>query len=368
MNTIYKKDWDGLYQRFESWWKFDNSERPLMLVTARKERTGAALQDPGRNPDVQEIEDGCLNEIRHDIWTRNGASSTEFLAESFPNTTLNFGPGAMAAFLDCTPNFSPNTVWYNTLFDDAYDLRSLKTRRDTEYYIKARDKFSELYRLANNDYIVTLPDIIDSMDTLSSILGPEKLLYSLIDSPDDIKAGSDLLDDIYFDYFDEFREMLANDDDIMSVQAFSIIGKRVAKLQCDFCAMISSEMFDYFVAPSIQKYCNRLSHALYHIDGEDEIRHVDSLIKIKGLDAFQWIPKGFTTGTLLTDPSFYPLFDKIHEAEKGLFLSIYRGGPDDWADETQRLINRYGNRGMYFLYPTFPDVKTAEKFILRFTK
>jgi len=368
MNDVYKKDWQSLYQRFDAWWKFDNTDRPLMSIAAPKQpkRTIERLPERG-NTQSERIRNNCLCPDIVDRNVRCWYEGSEFLAESFPNATLSFGPGAMSSFMGCKTNYTPSTVWYEPIADSVKKLTNLEVRYDTEWWKAAEEGFPKLVELANSDYLVTQPDIIDSMDTLSAMLGPQKLLYELIDNPDEVKKASDLLDDIYFKYFDYLANIITNDDGMMSVQAFAIIGKRVAKLQCDFAAMVSPSMFDEFVAPSIAKYCSRLDHALYHIDGEGEMCHVDTLVKIKGLDAFQWIPQALSI-TSYTDPKFYPMFDKIHEAEKGLYLCINQGTPDDWADETQRLINRYGTRGMYFLYPGFPDIKTAEKFIARFEK
>lgn len=368
MNTTFLQDWNGLYERYDRWWKFENDDRPLMWITAPKEYDGEPLTDPGPTPGAEPVEDSFTNPYRADYWTRLGAGFNRYFAEAYPTGGLNFGAGAMCEFLGCRPIFTPRTVWFESMCDTAAELRSLVTRYDTEYFLKAKNNFTKLKELSKNDYLVVLPDIIDSMDTISAILGPEKLLYEIMDHPDDIHAASDILDDIYFDYFDYLRSICVNDDDMMGVQSFNFIGHRVAKLQCDFCAMISPSMFNEFIAPSLRKYCSRLDHALYHIDGEGEMCHVDTMVQIKGLDAFQWIPQGASTGTSFTDPRFYPMFDKIHEAGKGLYLSINQGGVEDWADETERLIKRYGTRGMFFLYPGFPDVKTAERFISRFTK
>lgn len=357
-------DWNALRQRYDAWWRFDNTDRPIMWIEANRESTVS----PAEIPKPVDMEDEYINPIRADIGMRNKMACTAFLAEAYPNATLNYGPGAMAAFLDCRPHFTRETVWYEPLPGGLAALPGLLARFDTEYYLKAKDGFETLASRAAGDYLVTVPDLIDSMDTLASILGTEPLLYALMDSPEAILAGSDRLDDIYFEYFEIFRRItMRGKEDVMGVQAFNFLGSRVAKLQCDFCAMISPDMFRTFVEPSIQKYCMHLDHALYHIDGEDEIRHVDALLGIRGLDAFQWIPQGSSTGTSFTDPKFYPLFDKIHEAGKGLYLSINRGTPEDWAEETRRLIRRYGSRGMFFLYPRFPDVHSAEVFLSKFS-
>lgn len=42
---------------------------------------------------------------------------------------------------------------------------------------------------------------------------------------------------------------------------------RVAKLQCDFSAMISPDMFKEFVLPYLKKQCDYLDYSLCHLDG-----------------------------------------------------------------------------------------------------
>lgn len=368
MNDSFKADWKELYQRFDAWWKFDNNDRPLMWIEADKEPDMVLPEEFCPKAEKDEFENNKINPFLADVRMRNHAARTLYLAEAFPTASLDFGPGAMGAFLGSRPHFTRETVWYEAMFETPEEMENLITRFDTEYYTKAVRYFEILSSLADGDYLVGIPDLIDSMDTVSAMLGPVKTLYALKDAPEAVMKGLEKLDDIYFAYFDRFRDITRNDDDIMTVQAFTILGKRVAKLQCDLCAMISPEMFDTFVAPSLRKYCAKLTHAMYHIDGEGEMCHVDTMLGIEGLDAFQWIPQGASVGVSYTDRKFYPMFDKIHEAGKGLYLVVNKGGVDDWAAETQKMIDRYGTRGLYFLYPRFPNAETAQAFVRRFSK
>jgi hypothetical protein len=88
-------------------------------------------------------------------------------------------------------------------------------------------------------------------------------------------------------------------------------------------------------------------------------------MEIKELDALQW-----TCGAGKPDGAnekWYSIYDKVKDAGKGLWVQIYDGGPKEWADGVNRLIRRYGVKGMYFLLPDFPDPHTAEHFLGMFT-
>jgi hypothetical protein len=46
---------------------------------------------------------------------------------------------------------------------------------------------------------------------------------------------------------------------------------------------------------------------------------------------------------------------------------IQDGSVQNWADNTQRILDKYGSKGIYFLYPTFDDPEEAQKFVDRFS-
>ena len=53
---------------------------------------------------------------------------------------------------------------------------------------------------------------------------------------------------------------------------------RVAKVQCDFCCMISAAMFREFVVPGLTEQCDRLDHVMYHLDGTQALHQLDALL------------------------------------------------------------------------------------------
>jgi len=66
--------------------------------------------------------------------------------------------------------------------------------------------------------------------------------------------------------------------------------KRLAQMQCDLSVMISPEMFNCFAMPELEELCDFLDYPVYHFDGQEQIRHLDSLLSLKKLRAIQWTP------------------------------------------------------------------------------
>jgi 5-methyltetrahydrofolate--homocysteine methyltransferase len=128
--------------------------------------------------------------------------------------------------------------------------------------------------------------------------------------------------------------------------------------------MISPEMFREFVQPTLRTQCQKFDHSLYHLDGTGAIKHVPALMEIEDLDAVQW---NFETGKPDAGwEKWFPMYDQVRDAGKGLWLNFCDGGPEQWAESAKRIVKRYGNKGIYLLFPEFPDLKTAEEFAASF--
>lgn len=127
--------------------------------------------------------------------------------------------------------------------------------------------------------------------------------------------------------------------------------------------MIGPDMFREIVQPSLKDQCRKLEYSIYHLDGPDAIKHVDVLMEIEELDALQW-----TCGAGKPDGAnaqWYGIYDKVRAAGKSLWIMIEDGSVQNWSDNTQRILDKYGSRGIYFLYPVFDDPEEAEKFVAR---
>jgi len=60
-------------------------------------------------------------------------------------------------------------------------------------------------------------------------------------------------------------------------------------LQSDVSGLISNEMFVEHLLPALEAQTNMVSRTVYHLDGPDALRHLDSLLELPNLDATQWV-------------------------------------------------------------------------------
>jgi hypothetical protein len=68
--------------------------------------------------------------------------------------------------------------------------------------------------------------------------------------------------------------------------------------------MISPAMFDEFVRPELKASADRLGNAFYHLDGQGQLAHLDSLLEIDSIRGIQWVP-GAGSPDILHWPEVY---------------------------------------------------------------
>lgn len=359
----YKNNWEETKQRFEAWWNCEKMDRPLLRLVVKREEPVEALEGVVNPLTPKELH---LDVDRIVKQYRNYYRTHELWAEAFPAIDLNIGPGSMALYLGSEPNFAWDTVWFKESVDDWGIRGELKYDAENYWWKRHVEMINRGQALSKGELLVNIPDIIENVDILAAMRGPQDFCYDLIDEPELMKKYIEQIDELYFRYYDTMYEMVKGEDGSSSFTAFHIWGMgKVAKVQCDFCALMSPAQFREFIQPSLRKQCSRLDHSLYHLDGPDAIKHLDALMEIEELDALQWTPGAGKPDGL--NEGWYPIYDKVRAAGKALWIPIADGDFTRWIDGAERLLNRYGKSGIYLL---FPDVEKwqADEILRKFSK
>ena len=347
---IYRNfpQWDECKERFTAWWRRSSLGRPLLAISAKRRQPLAT-----QSPELLDCAGDC--EYKHSdpeygiLRYRDYLNHNVLLAEAFPSTNVNYGPGSLALYLGGEPIFSESTIWYKEVVDDWQDWIPLKFDPANRWFKKHLDIIRRQQELADGEFLINIPDLCENVDILAAMRDPNKFCFDLIDEPDLIKEILDQLDELYFKYYDAFYDIVKGPDGSSSFTAFQIWGPgRTAKVQCDFCALMSPDQFYEFVQPSLRRQCQRLDNSLYHLDGPDAIKHLDALMEIEELDALQWTPGAGNPGG--GDAGWYPIYDKVKGAGKSLWISITAENWQEAAAQGDALVERYGADGLYLLF------------------
>jgi 5-methyltetrahydrofolate--homocysteine methyltransferase len=348
---LYKKNWGEAKIKWENYWKRQNTGRPLMCIIANKEEK----MDPERAEALKskDMDDKYLNAERIVERFRYFCETHEFMAESFPNLSIDFGPGSMAGYLGCNIVFNKNTVWFDEFVEDWLEYKDLEYDPENEWFKKHIELFRRVKELAGDDFYIGIPDIMENIDVLASMRGAQNTIFDMVDEPEEMERRIAQIDDIYFKYYDQFYDIVKDEGNGSCYTVFQIWGSgRTAKLQCDFSAMMSPDNFRDFIQPSLRKQAKQLDHVLYHLDGPDAIKHVDALMEIEEIDALQW-----TSGDYGPDGTFeqwYEIYDKAVAAGKGLWVKVYSGEVEEWLERLDKLVARYGSNALFLYFSPMP--------------
>lgn len=360
----YKKNWEETQEKWANYWKHCNTGRPLMEVVARKSEWDSyaekkavdAIMCQGRIYGMPEelksnsIEDKYLNAKLITDRYRYFCETHEFFGESFPNLNVDFGPGSLAAYLGSEIEFKKDTVWFKPCIEDWEDAPKLAFDPENKWFKMHMELLKECRRLAGDDFYIDIPDLMENLDTLASLRGSQELLMDMMEDPDEILKRVGEVDDVYYEYFDRFYDVLKDKDGASAYTIFQIWGPgRCVKLQCDISAMISPDSFREFVQESLRKQAEKADQVLYHLDGPQAIRHLDALMEIDGIDALQWTSgDAGPDGTL---PDWDVIYDKARAAGKSLWVKVYSGNFEDWITNVDRLVKKYGSHSLFLMFP-----------------
>ena len=349
---LYKDGWPEAQKHLLAWWEGRSLGRPALgVVTPRDHPLSFPDLPPKTYPDPRALH--LDTERRLDEQEAHMARHA-FLAEAFPNFSLDLGPGSLALYLGGEPDFAWHTVWYKTLIDpenpESAPLPDFNP--DNPWWRLHHAMITRAAERAAGKALADVPDVIEGIDILSALRGPQDTLCDLYDRPEWVHRWLARLDEMYFRYFDPLRDLVKDAEGGNAFTAFQVWAPgRMAKIQCDFSYMIGPDMFAEFVKPHLESQCERLDYAVYHLDGPACIQHVRHLVKIRKLNAIQWTPGTGHPG--LGDPCWYDLYHEARAGGKSLLLL----GVD--PDAFRPLLREFGPDGL-LLYPTGSFASEAE--------
>lgn len=347
----FKENWDDTQRRFNTWWNGDKTDRPMLHIVARRKKEIEALEPvlPATNPMDDRLDVERIVKV-----FRNYCRTHVFMAEAFPYVDVHLGPGSMATYLGCEPNFTQETIWYTECIHDWDQWGGISFNPDNYWWIRHQEMIKKAHLLSNDDFLVAIPDIVENIDILSAMRGPQKLCYDLIDEPALVKSCINQIDRLYFKYYDALYNIVKMEDSSCCYIGFCIWGPgKTAKVQSDFSALISPSQFREFVIPSLRNQCRQLDNTLYHLDGPEAIRHLDALMEIDELDALQWSPgDGKPDGC---GKEWYPIYEKVRNAGKSMWIKIENGTVKDWIKGVGDIVKAFGNQSLYFLFPVMEE-------------
>lgn len=301
---LYTDHWEDLKARMTGYWNREAMDRCCAAIRVKNPE----FQDFGEYNFYFDAEEA-------DRKWRERFENHLYIGEALPCLFPYFGTAGIAEYTGCKPNRTTRTTWFEPWLETP-DASAIEYRCP-EAFEKQKKTLEELVALSKGDYLVSVTDNCGIVDALAAIRGTDNLMMDMITDPQFVEEGVQKLLPIYKQTQEElFSVVKENNDGSVLSWMHLWAPQRMAQMQCDLSVMISPEMFDRFVMPELEELTSFLDYPVYHFDGQEQIRHLDSMLSLKNLKAIQWTP---VTGQPLTS-NFIPVLQKIQRTGKNLIL------------------------------------------------
>jgi hypothetical protein len=349
MSFLLKPDYEIVKQRFDAFWECEIYDRPMVDISFVKDR---AVSLP-----VKKYKSYREQWLDVDHRAEMMAASLEnriFMGESLPVAMPNMGPEIFSAWCGCSYMFGETTTWSEPCIKDwEKDIDRAVFDQSHPLFAATLKLTNRLLELGKGRFIVGLTDFHPGGDHIAALRDPQNLAIDMIENPDKVKYLLQRSYPEYFKAYDIFYELLKNNGMPATSWLPAIHDGRYYIPSNDFSCMISSEMFDEMFLPGIIRECEFLDRSIYHLDGPGALRHLDSLLEIKRLNAVQWVFGAGNEGY----NRWIPVYQKIQKAGKGLLLYIS-------LEELPLVFDTLRPRGVWFAgISGINDKETADRVI-----
>jgi hypothetical protein len=306
-----KPDFEECEKRYKAFWKCGVTDRPL--VTGMTFKVDNPLPVPEKEYDKWEDKwtdiDFRVNQTVIEL------QNNVYYDDTLPTVFPNMGPEIFSAWCGCSYNFGEMTTWSEPCIMD-WETDYNKAALDMEHPLfKLLENFTrKLLDAGKGNFITGLTDFHPGADHLAALRDPANLAIDLIENPGWVKKKLKESQEEYYKAYDHFYNIIrAYNIPITTWNPLIAEGKYYLPSN-DFSCMISNDMFEEFFLDGIIEECRFYDNSIYHLDGPGALKHLDSLLSIKELDAIQWVPGAGNEGF----ERWIPVYKKIQNAGKGI--------------------------------------------------
>jgi 5-methyltetrahydrofolate--homocysteine methyltransferase len=330
-----EEDWQRIERDWRAWWAGE-LKRPLVMIEVLEPPAGETW------PEVQQMTTDFGLDVpasRAIEAYQKRLAGTRWYGDAFPRWWARSGAGVGAAFLGSSLQATPETVWFDPLPEagkEDFSLEDLELVFDPDnlWWRRVQELTQKAVERWRNQVCVGFTDIGGNLDILASLIGSQRLIFELMDNPDQVLRLTRQITELWLKYYQAQYELVRQTGRGTSPWAAIWSPGRCYMFQSDFAYMISPRMFEKFVLPDLTRLCASVDHGFYHLDGKGQIAHLDMLLAMEDLKGIQWIP-----GDGQAPPEAWPeLLGRIRAAGKLCQLYVNPEG-------ARRIVREHGGEG-----------------------
>jgi hypothetical protein len=284
-----KPDFAEVLKRYEAWWECEIVDRPLVSITYSKPveqlrelpvKTHASWRDQWQ--DTEFVVERAVTALKNFV----------HYADALPVIFPNLGPEVFSAFYGCPLEFSETTSWSEPILEnwEAESVEKLQMDLDSFYSRKILELTDALLAEAKGQFIVGYTDLHPGGDAIAAFRDPQQLCIDMVEQPAAIKALVERVTDDFLEVYELYYEKLSAAGMPSTTWLKATCQGRYHVPSNDFSCMISDKMFEQTFLPGIVRECQHMYRNIYHLDGPQALRFLDTLLSLPEIHAIQWVP------------------------------------------------------------------------------
>ena len=350
MTFAFKPDYEQTCKRIEAFWENDRLDRPVVMIPVRKPADERLAPPISRHATPEERWMDAQFQAENALaWL----SSTQFLGDSLPIAYPNLGPEVFSGFYGCALHFGDyGTSWSDPCLHDWSGVDEMRLNWDSVYMKKLVEMTDALLEVGRDKFIIGMADWHPGGDALAAFRDPAELAVDMKLHTEEVKRLLKRVEADYFAVYNFFYDKLrAAGQPITSWTPLLSEGRYYIPSN-DFSIMVSKKMFDEVFLPGLINEIDFYDRSIYHLDGPGALRHLDSLLSIKKLNAVQWVPGAGNLGFT----RWIEVYHKIQAAGKGIQINCE-------LDEVADIMKYVSPKGLFLHIGGVTDPDTANNIL-----
>jgi len=283
-----KPDFETVLDRYEAWWACEIIDRPLASITFPQP---PEVHRPWPEKQHATVRDRWLDTEFVVARTVANMYNRVFYADALPVTFPNLGPEVFSAFYGCPLEFGETTSWSEPILADWSPESTALLQLDTTnvYYRKILELTDALLEAAQFKFIVGYTDMHPGGDALAAFRDPQQLCIDMVEHPTEIKALVERVTDDFLAVYDVYYDKLSAAGMPSTSWLPATCRGKYHIPSNDFSCMISGKMFEDIFLPGLIRECQHMERSIYHLDGPQALRFLNTLLAVPEIHAVQWV-------------------------------------------------------------------------------
>lgn len=278
---INVENWPERRAHHESYWKREN-RRAVIELTALKEGGDFTYPQPEKLLDYWYNIDWMKGSQRHYM------KNTYYGLDAYPFVPASIGPDLLAGMLGVKLEYNDSSEWAKHTATELAEFQDFSLKEDNFYYRSMLDILTAYAEDARNgDYILGTTDLNTLMDGVCALVGSENACYELMDDPEEVHRVLDEHLELFKKVYTKFQSIAMRYQGGCTNWLGVFSEKPAYFISNDAMVMMSGDMFEEFLREPLRNMAAFLGRCLFHLDGENAVRHLPAILSIPEITGVQ---------------------------------------------------------------------------------